>query len=120
MLGRQVQPHLCAGRNAECGGSDGALGIKRVKGAGGLTLAVTPEDGPEGDLSRAAIATGFVDLVLPASEIAGRLLDQGQARAGSIAALDEEVRENTWMVGDTLGDILTMLRTGSGHDFNAY
>ena len=101
-------------------GTDGALGIKRVKGAGGLTLAVTPEEGPEGDQTRAAIATGFVDLVLPASEIAGRLLDQGQERAGGIAGLDEDDRENAGIVADTLRDILTMLRTRSGHDFNAY
>src|SRR5690349_5126746 len=101
-------------------GGDGAHGIKRVKGAGGLTLAVTPDDGPEGDQARAAIATGFVDLVLPPSEIAGRLLDQGQERAGAIAALDDDDRENAGVVADTLRDILAMLRTRSGHDFNAY
>jgi len=101
-------------------GSDGALGIKRVKGAGGLTMAVTPDDGPEGDQARAAMATGFVDLVLPSAEIVGRLLDQGQERAGAIAALDDDDRESSGVVTETLRDILVMLRTRSGHDFSAY
>src|SRR5689334_18877929 len=115
-LGRYGVAGILGGR-----GTDGALGIKRVKGAGGLTLAVTPpDDGPEGEQARAAIATGFVDLVLPASEIAGRLLDQGQERAGTIAALDDDDRDNAGVVADTLRDILAMLRTRSGHDFNPY
>jgi two-component system, chemotaxis family, CheB/CheR fusion protein len=115
-LGRYGVAVIAGGR-----GSDGAHGIKRVKGAGGLTLAVTPtDDSPEGDQARAAIATGMVDLVLPSSEIAGRLLDQGQERAGAIAALDDDDRDNAGVVADTLRDILAMLRTRSGHDFNAY
>lgn len=101
-------------------GSDGALGIKRVKEAGGLTIAVAPEGDLEDQQVSVAIATGFVDLVLPASEIAGRLFAQGPEPAGSIASLEEDERASAGLASDTLRDILTMLRVRSGHDFSSY
>src|SRR5205823_5419955 len=60
-FGGQVAAVVLNGR-----GSDGVIGIKRVKEAGGLTIAQLP-DGDDTEMARAAIATGMIDLVLPLS-----------------------------------------------------
>src|SRR5688572_28613868 len=53
--------------------SDGAVGIRDVKAAGGITFAQTPESAKFDGMPRAAIATGTVDVVLTPSEIGGEL-----------------------------------------------
>ncbi|MBV9290225.1 MAG: chemotaxis protein CheB, partial [Hyphomicrobiales bacterium] len=54
-------------------GSDGAVGIKAVKEAGGIILVQEPEEAEYGSMPRAAVATGLADFVLPVREIAARL-----------------------------------------------
>lgn len=55
-------------------GGDGAIGLKRVKERGGLTVAQDPDEAVQDALPRAAIATGMVDWVLPVEQISPRLL----------------------------------------------
>ena len=50
-------------------GSDGAFGIAAIKHAGGSTIAQDPEDAEYPSMPRAAIATGFIDAVLPLTAI---------------------------------------------------
>ena len=54
-------------------GSDGAVGIKAVKEAGGIILVQDPDEAEYGSMPRAAVATGLADFVLPVREIADRL-----------------------------------------------
>ena len=51
---------------------DGAIGIKRIKERGGLTVAQDPQEAEHPSMPRAAIATGMVDWVLPVGRDAGR------------------------------------------------
>ena len=44
--------------------SDGALGIKRIKERGGLTIAQEPDEAEHNSMPRAAIQTGMIDWVL--------------------------------------------------------
>ena len=53
--------------------SDGAIGIKRIKERGGLTIAQDPEEAQHSGMPRAAIATGMVDWVLPVAEMPRRV-----------------------------------------------
>ena len=46
-------------------GSDGTLGVKAIKGAGGVTLAQIPETAQYNGMPRSAVATGLVDYVVP-------------------------------------------------------
>ena len=46
-------------------GSDGTLGVRAIRGAGGLTIAQDPQTAQFDDMPRSAIATGLVDYVLP-------------------------------------------------------
>src|SRR5262249_44573371 len=96
-------------------GRDGALGIQRVKEAGGWTM-VQDIAGDDGEMPRAAIATCRVDLVLPIDQLASRLgnaaSEDGEIDAPPAAPADSG--------GDTLNDILTLIRQRSGHDFSCY
>ena len=53
---------------------DGAIGIKRIKERGGLTIAQDPDEAEHSGMPRSAIATGMVDWVLPVGDMAGRLI----------------------------------------------
>ena len=56
------------------GDGDGADGIQAIKGAGGVTLAQDQQSSQDFSMPRSAAATGDVDLVLPLTEIAQRLI----------------------------------------------
>ena len=98
-------------------GVDGALGIQRVKQAGGWTIAQDAA-GEASEMPRAAIATGFVDLVLPIDEIARRLMTSvAHDEVVDLAPEDAGVPEGA---ADTMRDILALVRLRSGHDFTSY
>lgn len=106
-------------------GGDGAIGIKRIKERGGLTVAQDPHESAQDAMPRAAIATGMVDWVLPARDMPQRLLayfsleprlklpreDGPQLAEVARAAPDEEA---------PLRDILVLLRARTGRDFAHY
>ena len=54
-------------------GSDGSLGIKAVKEAGGVILVQDPDEAEYNSMPQSAVATGIADFVLPVREIAKTL-----------------------------------------------
>ncbi|MDX1548417.1 MAG: chemotaxis protein CheB, partial [Rhodothermales bacterium] len=56
-------------------GSDGTLGLKAVKERAGITMAQDPDDAEYDGMPRSAIATGLVDVALPAGELARKLVE---------------------------------------------
>ncbi|MEO8701805.1 MAG: CheR family methyltransferase [Kofleriaceae bacterium] len=94
-------------------GTDGSLGVKRLKEVGGLTIAQTPSLGASGEMPRAAIATGAIDFVLAPSEIPGHMFT---VVTGPVTTPDEDPAD----LADTLRDLLTLVRVRTGHDFSAY
>src|SRR5690348_4876333 len=63
------------------GGSDGALGAKAVKAAGGVVLVQDPREATHEGMPRAVIAAEVADVVLPVRELALRLAELAQSRA---------------------------------------
>ncbi len=92
-------------------GSNGSLGIKRIKEVGGITLAEAGATDTE--MPHIAIATGMIDLVLPLAEIEVRLTTFG-------ARTESNEDKSSGDGADTLRDILTLVRVRSGHDFASY
>jgi len=95
-------------------GSDGAIGVKAVKEAGGIILVQDPQEAEYASMPRSSIATGVADIVLPIRELAEQLVqligNKVRLRAlGSPEGEQEVVRR-----------ILAYLRTRSGHDFSKY
>ncbi len=109
-IGARTTAVMLAGR-----GDGGVLGIQRVKQAGGWTLA-QDAGGEHGEMPRAAIATGRIDLVLPIDQLAARLAASAAPPEGDPPDIESAAERSA----DALRDILAAVRTGSGHDIGAY
>ena len=107
-------------------GADGAIGIKRLKEAGGLTIVqepAAPQDDPDAEMRQAAIATGMVDLVLPLAAIAQRLgaFVESEPPPPLIDEAEDVLDDqDPSPIADVLRDILLMVRVRTGHDFSLY
>ncbi|MGH9562062.1 MAG: CheR family methyltransferase [Terracidiphilus sp.] len=53
--------------------ADGALGLKSIKGEGGISIVQSPESATHSDMPRSSIALDHVDLVVPPAQIAAEL-----------------------------------------------
>ncbi len=108
------------------GDGDGASGLKRVKERGGLTIAQDPTEAEAEGMPRSAIATGMVDWVLPVAEIPQRLISyRDNRRKIQLPPVDTSgISDSKLLQQDKdeacLRDILSFLRTRSGHDFSYY
>jgi two-component system, chemotaxis family, CheB/CheR fusion protein len=98
-------------------GSDGALGIRRVKEAGGLTIAQDPTEAEYDSMPQAAIATDAVDLVLRVDDIAPALVTYVDTRP---VIVDAELAEGHSASERTLGLILGLVKARVGRDFTRY
>lgn len=108
------------------GDGDGAIGVKRIKERGGLTIAQDPGAAEHAGMPRAAIATSMVDWVLRAEEIPPRLVEY-HAREARLQIPAEEgpnpaepLRSNTSEDEATLREVLAFLRARTGRDFSYY
>jgi two-component system CheB/CheR fusion protein len=96
--------------------SDGALGLRDVKSAGGITIAQQPESAKYDGMPRAAIATGMVDLVLTPDQMGAEIARiathpyvRQRMSSEEVAVRDEQLRK-----------IFELLRPVSGVDFRHY
>ncbi len=98
-------------------GSDGALGVRAIKGEGGMVMAQTPGSTEYDGMPRSAIATGLVDYELPPAEMPSQLIAYAVhafGRPASPAAVPAPKTENA------LKKIFILLRAQTGHDFSLY
>ena len=102
-------------------GNDGALGLKAIKQAGGVSIAQGGDgDGPQyAGMPSSAIATGAVDLILPVEDMPERIQH--------LEAVPEPEPEppETPMPADAaitaaVPEICLILRNQLGHDFSGY
>ncbi|MDZ7794569.1 MAG: chemotaxis protein CheB [Spirochaetia bacterium] len=98
-------------------GSDGALGIRAIKGEGGMIMVQSPESTDFDGMPRSAIATGMVDYVLPPAEMADALISYTSRAFGETAA---EAKAPEKGKEKSLKTIFKLLRKHSGHDFSHY
>jgi two-component system CheB/CheR fusion protein len=108
------------------GDGDGAIGIKRIKERGGLTVAQDPDAAEHAGMPRAAIDTGMVDWVLRAEDIPARLLDYS-AREKRLDVPPEvgpnpavSPRPSLSNQESALREVLSFLRARTGRDFSYY
>jgi two-component system, chemotaxis family, CheB/CheR fusion protein len=104
------------------GGSDGAVGAKAVKEAGGVVLVQDPHEAAHEGMPRAVIAAEVADVVLPVRELAVRLAELAQSRAKLAPLirapnLDPDIDEEA---ETALKRIFELIRSRTGHDFSRY
>lgn len=98
-------------------GTDGTLGIKEIKGNGGVTIVQNPDSAQHDGMPRSALATGMIDLVLPIAEIPDALLrfiQHPYIRASGTETLFDDADE------DHFRSILSLLRAHTEYDFRCY
>jgi PAS domain S-box-containing protein len=99
-------------------GTDGSMGLRRVKEYNGLVLVQDPAEAAFAEMPRSCIATGLVDLVVPASEMPRRIAEYRRQLGTVQIPIETEAR-----AGDderALMEIFTLLRLRTGHDFANY
>ncbi|MDB5800847.1 MAG: cheBR [Rhodocyclales bacterium] len=110
-------------------GSDGTVGLMRVKEHGGIAIAQSIEEAEHDGMPRSAIATGVIDFTLPVAEMPQKLIALWQnARAielPKVADLNLKVsapssEARSAAAEEALHDIMVLLRARTGHDFRHY
>jgi len=96
-------------------GSDGTLGLKVIKEAGGITFAQDEESAQYPDMPRNAAHRGQVDFIQPPAEIAGQLL-----RIANHPNMRQALPEQALPGGKALSQIYALLKRQTGHDFSRY
>ncbi len=97
-------------------GTDGAVGIKAVKEAGGLLMVQDPREAEYDGMPSAAVATGVVDAVLPVRELAQKLLDFVRSKPRLPFDSDQLSDSDHDLVKRILGQV----HARTGHDFSQY
>lgn len=105
---------------------DGAIGIKRIKERGGLTVTQDPDEAEHSSMPRMAMDTGMIDWVLEVKEMPERLV-QYFSREKLIRLPPEDgpppVHAPKPSADDgeaALRDVLVFLRSRTGRDFSYY
>jgi two-component system, chemotaxis family, CheB/CheR fusion protein len=95
-------------------GSDGSLGVRAVKEAGGIIMVQEPTEAEYSSMPRAAIASGVADFILPVRDLASRLVDLVRLKQSGALSAESEAHD------EMLPRILAHLRVRTGHDFSKY
>ncbi|MCW2311636.1 chemotaxis protein CheB [Rhodoferax antarcticus] len=98
-------------------GSDGTLGARAIKDAGGMVMVQTPDAAEFDGMPRSAVATGLVDYQLKANELPAQLIAFLKYAYGKFSPnADKPVLIND----NALKRIFVLLRTHTKHDFSQY
>ncbi len=98
-------------------GSDGTLGVRAIKGAGGMAMAQDPATAEHNGMPRSAIATGLVDYELPPDEMPAQLIAYA---AHAFGKLPRPATPQTPKDENTLRKIFVLLCAQTMHDFSQY
>ncbi len=97
-------------------GSDGTIGVRAIKEKGGLVLAQEPASAKFDSMPRSVIDAELADLIAPAGEIPGKILEflsHARVLAKAPRPLGEEEQNSK-------AKVLILLRSKTGHDFSMY
>lgn len=98
-------------------GSDGTLGVRAIKGEGGMVMAQKPASTEYDGMPRSAIATGLVDYELPPAEMAAQLIFYVARAFGKLPLPTVTAAPQS---DSALKKIFVLLRSLTGHDFSLY
>ena len=110
-------------------GSDGSLGLTRIKECGGVTLVQTPEDAEYPGMPNSAIATGAADFILPVAQIGQKLLllwnnlqqiELPEPVAEQVKLAQPSSPHANEQAEQALAEVMQVLKSRTGHDFRHY
>ncbi len=98
-------------------GTDGTLGLRAIKAAGGMAMAQEPASAEFDGMPRSAIGSGLADFVLTPEQMPAQLIAyvkrSAPLRSGAAAPPVTEVTDGVLR-------IMAFLRAHTGHDFSNY
>ncbi len=97
--------------------SDGTLGIKAIKGEGGMVMVQRPDTAKYDGMPRSAIETGLVDFILPVEKMPETLIHY--AKHPFLESLDK-IKLAEPPVKNQIQKIFALIRSATGHDFSHY
>lgn len=98
-------------------GSDGTLGVRAIKGEGGLVMVQLPATAEYDGMPHSALATGLVDFVLPPAQMPAQLIAYARHAFGGSA---HPVSAAPPPGESAMQAIFVLLRARTGHDFSQY
>ena len=97
--------------------SDGTLGIKAIKGEGGMVMVQDPDTAKYDGMPRSAIGTGMVDFILAVEKMPNALISYVKhpylKSPGKINISQSNIQYE-------LQKIFSLIRSATGHDFSQY
>jgi chemotaxis methyl-accepting protein methylase len=97
-------------------GSDGTLGLRAIKEKAGVVFVQAPASAKFDGMPRSAIDTGLADVVAPAEQLPGRIIEY--LKHAPVVAQPDPSRESKTQ--GALEKVFILLRTQTGRDFSAY
>lgn len=97
-------------------GSDGTIGIKSIKAAGGMVMAQDPATADSNSMPASAIQTGLVDFILPPEEMPEKLMNYVESAHKTIKKILTPKEETE----RALQKIFMLIRNRTSHDFSYY
>ncbi len=96
-------------------GSDGSAGVKAVKSKGGFVIVQEPSEAAFDGMPKSAIQTGQADCILPVAQIPAALIKRMTCFHPADAKPDANDGPE-----EPLLEVLSLVRTKTGHDFSLY
>jgi two-component system CheB/CheR fusion protein len=97
-------------------GTDGTLGLREIKAAGGMTMVQDPLTAPHDGMPRSAIATGCADYVAPAENMADSLI----AYTRHVPIVESGAKEPEGDASESLARTVALLYASTKFDFTGY
>jgi two-component system CheB/CheR fusion protein len=97
--------------------SDGTLGIKAIKGEGGMVMAQDPDSAKYDGMPRSAIGTGMVDFVLAVEKMPDALISYVKH---PFLKSPGKINISQGNIQHELQKVFSLIRSATGHDFSQY
>ncbi len=97
--------------------TDGTLGIKAIKGEGGMAMVQQPDTAKYDGMPKSAVETGRIDFILPVENMPGTLIRYVQH---PYIELQNQARPADAPIRNQMQKIFAMIRRSTGHDFSNY
>ena len=97
--------------------TDGSLGLRVIKGGGGMAMVQDPDSAKYDGMPSSAIDTGLVDFILPVEKIPAQLLKYVRS---PYIDVPEKVKSADDPFENHIHKIFILIRSATGHDFSHY
>ncbi|HRG73861.1 MAG TPA: CheR family methyltransferase [Leptospiraceae bacterium] len=96
-------------------GNDGTIGVRAIKGEGGMAMAQNPETTEYDGMPRSAIATGLMDFISPAKSMPAELIQYVEHSFGKLPKMISSADTK-----ELFDKIFALLKVQTSHDFSEY